>query len=103
MRPSPPDHRQPHPIERQSAAAARSATQPRPRPSRGLVFAVLCLACLLVTTGYASSRLQLGGAMNGSARMTTTMPDGVVVPVGRPVVLFRSTSLDDSYGALAFG
>jgi hypothetical protein len=35
--------------------------------------------------------------------MTTPQKEEVAILVGRPVVLFRSTSLDDSYGALALG
>lgn len=78
-------------------AALTAAPRARSVPPRGLLFGLLCVACLAVAIGYAAIAMRRA-APAALEPATPAATDELAVAVGRPVVLFRSTSLGESYG-----
>jgi hypothetical protein len=66
--------------------------------SRALMFALLCAACFLIAVGYAALaavRLQIAPIDPG---LSASASGALAFHADRPVVLFRSTALDQRYG-----
>jgi hypothetical protein len=80
-----------------------TATTSRERAgvARRLTFVLLCSACLILAVGYAVLAMRQRAVAAGAQSAGISVTDGLILPAGRPAVLFRGSGLDADYGKVA--
>jgi hypothetical protein len=85
------------PTDRGRAATVASTPQGQVALPRGLIFGLLCVACLIIASAYAAVAMR-SAALVVPEPATTPATEELAVTVGQPTVVFRSTALGESYG-----
>src|SRR5262245_58410601 len=90
-----------------TAASAQERPTSSGQPlSRGMIFAVLCVVCLIFAAGYiiwavARNRALASGDSRSSVAVTNGGPEALAALGKSPHLIIRSTALGDTFGKIA--